>query len=520
MLLVDVLCCGVLTLCWIQLCVAPDVSGGQQLIQDQSPSVTDQKKKQTLAPAPGPDRAPCYVDDIFAALRESVGNSDELTASSFTLFGICRSPGISPGSVLHALSQKASTNQGSGLTVVHPTDVAVEEDDRGTLVLRLDLPPSPLLALTPVLLLVFENLLTGDDVQATFTSHSLQPNTQSACISGETRYILLTGEPSAEGDPRQNWRIGIETTSPDMKPNLKDFFTDEKSRSKINITPLLLVSGGTSPRPSSASSQTFSFLCELKRFLCEVLPQDQPHSPHIQLNSLLSSPPLSLGPSSSEAFLVGLMNSSSPTVFSFTGWSSAFSEHHGQLALSPALLEEVRRRLEHIGMQVVELIKEEAVGERSTERMERLKQLSELPTKEPAPGESQYRAFLLVKALQTVLQAYKLRVGLRTTRAETTTPGRASVCGLRSLTVSLEKYLVGPNTAVINNCRGSCAFPLVNTINHAVLLNSHIEGGNSDERAPCCVPVAYEALEVVDLNEDGAFLSVKPDVIAKECGCR
>lgn len=39
---------------------------------------------------------------------------------------------------------------------------------------------------------------------------------QSACISGETRYILLTGEPSAEGDPRQNWRIGIETTSPDM----------------------------------------------------------------------------------------------------------------------------------------------------------------------------------------------------------------------------------------------------------------------------------------------------------------
>lgn len=82
------------------------------------------------------------------------------------------------------------------------------------------------------------------------------------------------------------------------------------------------------------------------------------------------------------------MNSSSPTVFSFTGWSSAFSEHHGQLALSPALLEEVRRRLEDIGMQVVELIKEEAVGERSTERMERLKQLSELPTKEPAPGDT------------------------------------------------------------------------------------------------------------------------------------
>lgn len=135
-------------------------------------------------------------------------------------------------------------------------------------------------------------------------------------------------------------------------------------------------------------------------------------------------------------------------------------------------------------------------------------------------GQSQYRAFLLLKALQTVARAYEVQRGLRATRADPNNPVRANVCGLRSLTVSLERRLVGPNTANINNCHGSCAFPLANANNHAVLLNFHIESENADERPPCCVPVVYEALEVVDLNEHGTYLSIKPDVVAKECGCR
>lgn len=135
-------------------------------------------------------------------------------------------------------------------------------------------------------------------------------------------------------------------------------------------------------------------------------------------------------------------------------------------------------------------------------------------------GESQYCAFLLLKALQTVSRAYEAEKTQRATRAGHNNSMGSNVCGLRSLTVSLERFLVGPNTANINNCRGSCGFPLVNAKNHAILLNFHIQSENVDERAPCCVPVAYEDLEVVDLNEHGTYLSIKPEVVAKECGCR
>ncbi|KAF0042262.1 hypothetical protein F2P81_005794 [Scophthalmus maximus] len=295
-----------------------------------------------------------------------------------------------------------------------------EEDDSGALVLTFDLPQSPLLRLSPVLLLAFQSPLRGGEgLAVTFSSQSMKPNTQ------------------------------------------------------------------------------------------------------IKLDSAHSMPPLSLGVSSNEMLLAGLINSSYPTVFSFTGWSSTLQLHHGQLALSPALLEELRQRVEQIGMQIMEAIREEEeVGHRATERLRRLNELSVLPKKEPAAGENQYRAFLLLKALQTVAHAYEQRSGPRTTRADPDNQARGNVCGLKSLTISLERHLVGPNTATINNCRGSCAFPLINANNHAVLLNSHIESENVDERAPCCVPVAYDALEVVDLNEHGTYLSIKPDIIAKECGCR
>lgn len=142
-------------------------------------------------------------------------------------------------------------------------------------------------------------------------------------------------------------------------------------------------------------------------------------------------------------------------------------------------------------------------------------------------GESQYCAFLLLKALQTVVRTYEVKRGLRAIRAGSSNPVRGNQCGLRSLTVSLERHVIGPNTANINNCHGSCAFPLVNPSNHAVLLNSHIEkeravGGSMDERAPCCVPVAYEDMDLVLLDAQGTGTELRPlkYMVAKECGCR
>lgn len=57
------------------------------------------------------------------------------------------------------------------------------EDERGPLMLTFDLLPSPLL--NPVLLLVFQSPLSGGDMDVTFTSQSLQPNTQVNMTQGQ-----------------------------------------------------------------------------------------------------------------------------------------------------------------------------------------------------------------------------------------------------------------------------------------------------------------------------------------------
>lgn len=120
-----------------------------------------------------------------------------------------------------------------------------------------------------------------------------------------------------------------------------------------------------------------------------------------------------------------------------------------------------------------------------------------------------------------------MKRGLRAVRADPNTSVRRKQCALRSLTISLERHVIGPNTADINNCHGTCLFPLINTNNHAVLLNSHLEnkkamGESVDERAPCCVPVAYEDMDMVLLDEagTGTVLKTLTDVVVKECGCR
>uniref|UniRef100_A0A665WHL4 Anti-Mullerian hormone n=1 Tax=Echeneis naucrates TaxID=173247 RepID=A0A665WHL4_ECHNA len=466
--------------------------------------------------------------------------------------------------------------------------LVAEEDDRETLNLTFDLPPSPLLKMSPMLLLAFEHPFRGEDMDVTFTSQSLQPNTQvknevllyvilrstcrfhvfsnlcclqSAYISGETKYMLLTGKASDTAF-HQKWMISVETNSPMSKcpmvscliflfhiharltfsliaeQTLKDALIGGKSGSSISITPLLLFSGGTGTDSrlflptcsllryshvsgsAHATSMTFSFLCELKRFLGDVLPHDNPESPPLQLDSLPSMPPLSLDIFSSDTLLAALINSSSPTIFRFPRWGSVSQWHPGQLAMSPTLVEEVGQRLEQIELELMDVFRLREDGHRTKKRLERLQALGAFPITQPAAGDTQYRAFLLLKALQTVARVYSAQRGPRATRADPSNPVRSSICGLRSLTVSLERRLMGPNTANINNCQGSCAFPLTNANNHSVLLHFYIESGNVNERAPCCVPVAYEPLEVVDLNEHGTYLTIKPDVVATECGCR
>lgn len=63
-----------------------------------------------------PRHAPCFVDDIFAALREGVGNDGELTNGSLANFGLC-AVSDSSSSVLLELLKETSRSRPE---VLHP----------------------------------------------------------------------------------------------------------------------------------------------------------------------------------------------------------------------------------------------------------------------------------------------------------------------------------------------------------------------------------------------------------------
>lgn len=248
-------------LCWTGLCVAPQASGGQRLVPALDPTRTgDHHTTSSAETGDGVEikdhHAPCLVDDTFAALREAVGVEGELTNLSLALFGICPASGNSSGSALRELAEKTSGRQKNGLEVLLPIKVLLtEEDESGTLELTFDLPQSPLLETDPVLLLALESPVTGENLDVTFTSQSLRPDTQPVCISGETQYIALMGKAS-EQNVQKKWRISAHTKSPDMKQTLKDILTGGKPGSNIGLTPLLIFAGerGTETRSSPSRS--------------------------------------------------------------------------------------------------------------------------------------------------------------------------------------------------------------------------------------------------------------------------
>uniref|UniRef100_A0A8C5GRF3 receptor protein serine/threonine kinase n=1 Tax=Gouania willdenowi TaxID=441366 RepID=A0A8C5GRF3_GOUWI len=305
--------------------------------------------------------APCFVDDILAVLREDIGRE-----------------------VLLKLSEEVRRNQRTGPEpeVLHPSaaHVSVAEAEGGV-VLTFDLQSSTLLKLDSVLLLVFDSLVTGRNLDLTFISRSLQPQQQSVCVSEQTQYILLTGRPSTD-DSLQKWRIHASTKSFINKEALNNLFGGGNN---ISVTPLLLFSAQTGissrPTPVSSSSLQTSFLCELKRFLDSFVPQVAVASPPVQLDTLHSLPPLRLDSSSSEALLSGMINSSTVTIFSFKNWGPVSPAQHGELSLSAALLEELRQRLGETSVQLMQMIQEENVSDRAMERLQRLRELSELQKK-------------------------------------------------------------------------------------------------------------------------------------------
>ncbi|KAJ8419057.1 hypothetical protein AAFF_G00005560 [Aldrovandia affinis] len=463
------------------------------------------------------------------------GRGSELDQDDLTRFGLCSDPD-GKSSSLHAalsvLADSAEKDRG-GLHIVHPTLELWEVDGEGPsreLILHflLPLPLHPQLSrLAPTLFFSLGGSISTGGLSVSFTSHSLQPHHQTVCASAGTQYVVLPARHvTSHVQGHVAWRIvaEINQTEKAEKRNLCELLTGEGAEHNSTRRPMLLFrTDGASGRPDSpgrgltsesslppatlAPSRTFLFLCDLQKFLSEVLSAEsleslQAQAAPVSLDTLQSLPPLTLDVSSSEALLLGLLNSSVPTLFSFPRRASQLLEHRVQLALQPPLLALLRLRLEEA---VTQMVREGVGGCSIRGRLRRLQDLSSLPRDGEEPpagtekhGEAQYRALLLLKALQTVLGAWEEE---------------------RPLTVSLENYML-PHKAAINNCQGTCGFPLTNPNIHVTLLNSHRQSGKPLERSPCCVPVEYEDLLVVELEGGGTQISTKLNMVAKRCGCR
>ncbi|XP_030640169.1 muellerian-inhibiting factor [Chanos chanos] len=517
-------------------------------------------QNQDLQPThPGP-ATPCSgaapdhsdaLDGLFAEIRDSWDQESELNREDLSRFGFCPgSDGILDFqlSALTLLAEKAK-NQNHGLELLYPVKehYDVEEDGDITLTVHLQksLPKNGSPAgQAPMMLLFSVDSSKAGQLRLSINSPSLQPSTQTVCVSPRTRFLLLQGNPSethTHGRLKLRmsaWKTRTENEQRLGLSELQSVITRKTEGQSVSRNPAVLLAMGrgttdvlgashtkddrASPGPL-APSRTFHFLCDLQTFLNEVLPQKQRSSPPaaVTLDRLHSLPPLVLGASSSESLLLGLMNSSGPTLFSFPQHGLGLLGHRVELDLEPTLLSVLQTRLDEALGQV----RREEVGQGVIDRLQRLSELTVLPREGEEPGlespqEVQYRALLLLKALQTILSVWEDERSQRAARGDQESPAKTNACRLHILTVSLEKYLLQPSTVAINNCGGACSFPLTNGNNHVILLNSHVEGGHSLERKPCCVPVVYEDLLVIELNSEGTSISVKTNMVAKECGCR
>ncbi|XP_029110336.1 muellerian-inhibiting factor isoform X3 [Scleropages formosus] len=419
------------------------------------------------------------VKELQSKLVEASGRDLELSPEDRARFGVCSNlDGKTGGRIVtpSALTESFGGDpEKAALYVLHPTKELWEVDGatrRTTLLLHFQLPPplhSARHELTPTLLFFLEGSVRTGVLSISFSSRSLLPHHQTACLSAGTQFLVLSGGKVPCGARhRLAWQITMETN------------------------------WGDNGAEASAA--------EVQRLLKGDKPEDKAPSPLLLLLADRVAADDSDGPEPKHA-------------------ASELWAHRGRLTLQPHLLSVLRLRLE----ETMSRMRREEAGRHGTkEQLLRLQELSALPREgaQPPggsgnPGERQYHALLLLKALQTVLWTWEAERGQRAARGGQEGQRSRGKCQLHPLTVSMDKYLLSPSTAAINNCQGSCSdLPLERITNHAMMLNIHRNNGLPLERGPCCVPVEYEELCVAVLNSEGTEIQYKPEMVAKECGCR
>ncbi|XP_051980006.1 muellerian-inhibiting factor-like [Xyrauchen texanus] len=497
------------------------------------------------------------IDDFLTALKDGWNRESE-QPTEFQRFGMCSQHDAIPDFQVSALTRLAESahQQSNGLKVVHASKVDIwDAEKEGEITLALTFPRQAQPTNLASLMLLFSvDSIKGDGLRMTFSSHSIHPYKQTICISKSMNFLFLTGgQREHNTHSHLKLRLAVETlkTENSQKPSLSELqevlmrkvdgnnitmrpmllFLSDRGNSDEHRTPHLKFHGvPLDHRPSPGPlppSRTFVFLCELKKLFDDIQPEKEAPTPQedastVSLDALDSLPPLTLGVSSSESLLSGLVNSSTPTAFVFPQRQQSLQTHRVELTLESPLLSVLRQRLD----EAIAQVKKEA-GQMVIDRLQKLCELSALPPDGDDDKaisqdykEAQYRAVLLLKALQTVLRTLEVERAQRTARADEDGPTMPSQCRLQSLTVSLRKYYFEPSMANINNCVGACVFPVDNGINHAILLNHHIESGQFVTRSPCCVPVDYIDLHVIELESVGTQIAQKRNVVATMCGCR
>ncbi|XP_066503954.1 muellerian-inhibiting factor [Hoplias malabaricus] len=477
------------------------------------------------------------LSDFVNALHKVWSKQAELGKQELARFGICSNSESAQQrehfSSLLRLSQKAhSENNGPGY--YHTTKEHWDLEDSGKFMLTLHFSkPCRDSHQNSIMLLFSVDPINTEGLHVNFDSHSLQPNKQTVCVSKETQFLVLAaGQTEVLSHGHLKLRIGADSQNDSghsmSLTDLQALMMRKDKNTSTVLRPLVIIfTHITNPQlEAPPSNRTFLFLCELQKFLNDVPQKDTGHESEeqaaVSASLLHSLPPLSLGVFSSESLLLELIGSSGPTVFSFPRDSMKLQSHRVELNLSPQLLNSLRGRLNEALAQFHSEVAERSV----TEKLKILTALASLPDHEaPAtgldsPGENQYRAFLLLKAVQSLLGMWSVERAQRAARGDQDGPSKPSQCRLQSLTVSLEKFLFEPSSANINNCEGPCGFPLTNANNHAIVLNSHLQSGKPLNRTLCCVPVEYDDLCVIELTSKGPIISYKTNMIAKECQCR
>ncbi|KTF93189.1 hypothetical protein cypCar_00007382 [Cyprinus carpio] len=454
------------------------------------------------------------MDDFLSALNME----SELGRMGYQQFGKCSSgtSGLQISHLVQSLDKKRSGLKGVHATKVDIWDAEKEGDTTLTLTFPRHAQPSSPASVT---LLFSVDSIKGDGLRVKFNSHSIHPNTQ-VNLMIMTLFDCYEPKPSVS-ELRDVLMRKVDGNNMSMKPVL--VFLSDRDEQR---TPHLKYHGN--PLDEKLPSRTYLFLCELQKFLSDVLPQKEgPTSQEganiVSLDALHSLPPLSLGVSSTESLLSGLVNSSTPTVFVFPERQQGLQTHRVEVTLDSPLLSVLRMRLDEAMAQV----KQQEVGQKVTDRLQKLSELSALSPEgedEEAVAKehkrAQYRSVLLLKALQVVLSTWEVERAQRAVRADEDGPSVPSQCRLQSLSVSLRKFFLEPSKVNINNCEGECGFPLTSGNNHAILLNSHIQSGQPVNRSLCCVPVEFDDLCVIELESEGTNISFKTNVVATKCECR